>query len=200
MRHRLGRSWCYRCAASRGRRGQDPCPAAPAMSARARSERRRPRCRTRSKASFHFCAEKGAISPQSRSTWMGCRHSTAASTRSHARSPPARRSSYGEILGPARRPGLGAGGGSSARAQPIPDHRALPPRARGRWEGGRVLRQWRDHDEAAPAHDRTRAHERYAYVIRWRQCVWLCDAAPAPQLALSAVTEPGLPASARPSI
>ena len=103
-------------------------------------------------------------------------------------------------LGPARRPGLGAGGGSSARAQPIPDHRALPPRARGRWEGGRVLRQWRDHDEAAPAHDRTRAHERYAYVIRWRQRVWLCNAAPAPQLALSAVTEPGLPASARPSI
>ena len=37
MRHRLGRSWCYRGAASRGRRGQDPCPAAPAMSARARS-------------------------------------------------------------------------------------------------------------------------------------------------------------------
>src|SRR4051794_32568331 len=103
-------------------------------------------------------------------------------------------------LGPARRSGLGAGGGSSARAQPIPDHRALPPRARGRWESGRVLRQWWDHDEAAPAHDRTRAHERYAYVIRWRQRVWLCNAAPAPQLALSAVTEPGLPASARPSI
>src|SRR3954451_13429929 len=103
-------------------------------------------------------------------------------------------------LGPARRPGLGAGGGSSARAQPIPDHRALPPRARGRWEGGRVLRQWWDHDEAAPAHDRTRAHERYAYVIRWRQHVWLCNAAAAPQLALNAATEPGLPASARPSI
>jgi methylated-DNA-[protein]-cysteine S-methyltransferase len=48
----------------------------------------------------------------------------------------------------------------------------------------------------APAHDRTRAHERYAYVIRWRQHVRLCNAAPAPQLALSAVAEPGLPASA----
>ena len=37
MRHRVGRSRCYRGAASRGRRGQDPCPAAAAVSARARS-------------------------------------------------------------------------------------------------------------------------------------------------------------------
>ena len=93
--------------------------------------------------------------------------------------------SYGEIAARLGARRLGAGGGSSARAQPIPDHRALPPRARGRRQGGRLLRQWRDHDEAAPAHDRARAHERYAHAVRWRQRVRLCNAAPAPQLALS---------------
>ena len=49
--------------------------------------------------------------------------------------------SYGEIAARLGARGLGAGGGSSARAQPIPDHRALPPRARGRRQGGRLLRQ-----------------------------------------------------------
>ena len=70
MRHRVGRSWRHRRAASRGTRGRDPRPAASAMSARARSSAAG-RCAGRDRRHRFAPARRGdAISPQSRSTWM----------------------------------------------------------------------------------------------------------------------------------
>ena len=158
-------------AASREDRGRDPRAAASAMSARRAKQRRRPRCRTRSKASFRSCAEKARDLSAIALDMDGLTIVRPPRLRGRPHDHAGRDALLRRDRGPARRQRLGAGRGSSARAQPIPDHRAVPPRARGRWESGRVLRQWRDHDETAPAYDRTRAHERYAYVVRWRQRV-----------------------------
>src|SRR5262249_21453596 len=88
--------------------------------------------------------------------------------------------------GAARRTRAGARRRASARAKPVPDHRAVPSRARGRRQGRRLLRQRRRDDQAAPAHDRTRAHGGGPTVFRRRQPVRFRAQAEGAELPLSA--------------
>ena len=72
-----------------------------------------------------------AISRRSRSTWRASRRSIAASTRSRATIPPGKTLSYGEIAARLGAPRRGARRRTGARAQPLPDRRAVPSRAGG---------------------------------------------------------------------
>ena len=183
----LGRSWRYCRAAPRGDEAKNPRPAASAMSARARSNaagRRAGRDRR-----HRFALERGgarSLRNRARHGWFAVfdrRVYEVARTIA-----PGATLSYGEISARLGARDLAREVGQALGRNPfpiiVPCHRVLA--AGG--EGGRLLRQWRDHDEAAPAHDRTRAYERYAHVVRRRQRVRLCAAAPAPQLELRPAT------------
>ena len=80
--------------------------------------------------------------------------------------PPGSTRSYGEVaraMGrPRRRPGRRRG----ARAQPVPDHRSVPPGRRGERGTPRVLGPGRPRDEAPDARARGRAGLRPAGAVR----------------------------------
>ena len=97
--------------------------------------------------------------------------------------PPGKTMTYGDIAKTARRRRTVARRRPGARAQSVPDRGALPPRARGRRQARRLLRQWRRGDETEDAGDRRRGGEPHAEFVRLRS---LCLAA----LAAKAVTSP----------
>ena len=169
MRHRLGRARRHRRAAARGERGANPRPAAPAMSACARGAAAGGRAGRVSTASFRCCAGRRAISPPSTLDMDGLpqfdrRVYEVARTHCARRDALLRRD-----RGSARRPGAWRGtSGQALGRNPfpiiVPCHRVL---AAGGKAGG-FSANGGDHHEAAPAHDRTRAHQRYAHAVRRR--------------------------------
>src|SRR6266699_3282977 len=185
MRHRMGRARHHRRAAAGGERGEDPCASRSAISACARGATARGRA-ARDRRHRLAAARGGARSFRRRA-----RHGWGAGVRSpRLRGRPRHCAGCHALIrgdrGAARRTRPRARRRTSARAKPIPTHRAVPSRARGRRQGRRLLRQRRRHDQAAPAHDRTRAHERCAHAVRRRSCVRFRAQAEGAQPALSA--------------
>jgi hypothetical protein len=134
VRHRMGRAGRHRRATPRSERGADPRAAHAAISRCARSaaaargagcDRRHRRAPAwRGARSLRCCARHG--------TRGGVRPSRLRDRSQHSR----RRDVV--VRGGCRaagRPRIGARRGAGARAQPVPHHRAVPSRARGRRQG-----------------------------------------------------------------
>src|SRR5262249_32272752 len=167
MRHRLGRARHHWRAVTRGERGEDPRASRAAISARARSAAAG-RCAARDRRRRRVAARGGERSFRRRA-----RHGWGVGVRSprlrgRARHCAGRHALVRGDRGAARRTRPGARRRASARAKPVPAHRAVPSRARGRRQGPRLLRQRRRHAEPARARARTRARERYAHAVRRR--------------------------------
>ena len=73
---------------------------------------------------------------------------------------------YGEIAARLGAQGDARAVGRGARAEPVPDRGAVPPRARGARPDRRLLRERRHRDQAPPAFDRTRPDQLRADALR----------------------------------
>ena len=157
----MGRARHHRRAAPRSPRARDTRAARQAVPGRAGS-RAAARRATRAVRHRRPAARRGARSLEDRA-----RHAAGAAVpsprlRNRAHDPAgydARLRRHRQTDGLAR---LRARRGAGPRAQPVRDHRAVSPRARGRRQGRRLHGERRRHDEAPPAHARRRAAERAA--------------------------------------
>src|SRR5215467_5118319 len=182
MRHRMGRARHYRRAAARGARG-------PAAGGDAARDRRHRLAAGR--------AGEGSFRRRARHGWRAGIRSPR--LRARARHRAGRDALIRGDRRAARRTRPCARRRASARTKPVPAHRAVPSRARRRRQGRRLLRQRRRHHQAAPAHDRTRAHERCAHAVRRRSRIRFRAQAEgaAPPLSAVASIEPAIHICAR---